>query len=64
VLGLGCEKVTVFEVIEVPLVQPVNVTIAGAAAAPSQLEAVAVPVPGHEWHELQSWVPDVAEKVL
>jgi len=64
VLGLGCENVTVFEVIEVPLAQPVNVTIAGAAVAPSQLEAVAVPVPGHEWHELQSWLPGVAEKVL
>ena len=50
--------------IEVPLAQPVNVTVAGAKEAPSQLEAVAVPVPGHEWHELQSWVPDVAEKVL
>ncbi len=55
---------TVFEVIEVPLAQPVNVTIAGAAVAPSQLEAVVVPVPGHEWHELQSWLPGVAEKVL
>jgi len=61
--GLGCAKVTVFEVIEVPLVQPVSVTIAGAAVAPSQL-AAAVPVPGHEWHELQSWVPGVAEKLL
>jgi len=60
VLGLGCAKVTVFEVIEVPLVQPVNVTIAGAAEAPSQL-AVGVPVPGQEWHALQSWVPGVAE---
>jgi hypothetical protein len=48
VLGLGCAKVTVFEVIEVPLAQPVNVTVAGAAAAPSQLAAVAVPVPGQE----------------
>jgi hypothetical protein len=64
VLGLGCAKVTVFEVIEVPLAQPVNVTVAGAAAAPSQLAAVARPVPGQEWHVLQSWVPGVAEKVL
>ncbi len=63
-LGLGCAKVTVFEVIEVPLAQPVNVTIAGAPAAPSQLAAVAVPVPGQEWHELQSWVPGAAEKAL
>jgi len=60
--GLGCAKVTVFEVIEVPLAQPVRVTTAGAAVAPSQLAAA--PVPGHEWHELQSWVPGVAEKVL
>jgi len=64
VAGLGCAKVTVFEVIEVPLAQPVSVTNAGAAAAPSQLEAVGAPVPGQEWHELQSWVPGVAEKVL
>jgi len=64
VLWRGCAKVTVFEVIEVPLAQPVNVTVAGAAAAPSQLAAVAVPVPGQEWHALQSWVPGVAEKVL
>ena len=62
--GLGCANVTVFEVIEVPLAQPVRVTIAGAAVAPSQLEAATVPVPGHEWHELQSWVPGVAEKLL
>jgi len=62
--GLGCAKVTVFEVIEVPLAQPVKVTIAGAAVAPSQLPAVAAPVPGHEWHELQSWVPGVAKKLL
>jgi hypothetical protein len=64
VLGRGCAKVTVLEVIEVPLAQPVKVTIAGAAAAPSQLGAVGVPVPGQEWHELQSWVPEAAEKVL
>ena len=64
-LGLGCAKVTVFEVIEVPLAQPVNVTVAGAEEAPSQLEAVvAVPVPGQEWHVLQSCVPGVAEKGL
>ena len=62
--GLGCPKVTVFEVIEVPLDQPVSVTTAGAAVAPSQLAAVAAAVPGHEWHELQSWVPGAAEKLL
>lgn len=55
---------TVLEVIEVPLAQPVKVTTAGAAAAPSQLGAVGVPVPGHVWQLLQSWVPDVAEKVV
>jgi hypothetical protein len=40
------------------------VTIAGAADAPSQLPVVAVPVPGQEWHELQSWLPGAAEKAL
>lgn len=53
-----------FEVIEVPLAQPVNVTVVGAAAAPSQLAATGVPVPGQEWHELQSWDPEAAEKEL
>jgi len=65
VLGRGCAKVTVFEVIEVPLAQPLNVTVAGAAEAPSQLAGVVgVPVPGQEWHVLQSWLPGAAEKVL
>ena len=60
VLGRGCENVTVLEVIEVPLDQPVNVTTAGAAAAPSQLGDAGVPVPGQEWHELLSCDPEAA----
>ena len=55
---------TVFEVIEVPLLQPVNVTIVGTPAAPSQLGAAAEPVPGQEWHELQSCDPEAAVNVL
>jgi len=57
---VGCEKVTVFEVIEVPLGQPVKVTIAGGWAAPSQLGAVAVPVPGQVWQDEQSCDPDAS----
>ena len=64
VLGRGCAKVTVFKVIEVPLLQPANVTTAGAEAAPSQLAAVGVPVPGQEWHDPQSWEPEAAVKAL
>jgi hypothetical protein len=64
VLGLGCAKVTVFEVIEVPLAQPASVTVSGAAAAPSQLAVAGVPVPGQEWHEPQSCDPAAAVKVL
>ena len=56
--GLGCEKVTVLEVIEVPLVQPVSVTIVGTPAAPSQFGAVAEPVPGQVWQDEQSCDPD------
>jgi hypothetical protein len=63
-LGRGCAKVTVLEVIEVPLAQGVKVTIAGAAAAPSQLGAAGVPVPGQVWQEAQSWLPDAAVKLL
>ena len=51
---------TVFEVIEVPLVQPVNVTIAGAPAAPSQFGAVVEPVPGQVWQDEQSCDPDAS----
>ena len=36
----------------------------GIAPAPSQFGLEAVPVPGQEWHELQSWLPAVAENVL
>ena len=49
---------TVFEVIEVPLLQPVNVTVAGTPAAPSQLGAAAEPVPGQAWQDEQSCEPD------
>jgi hypothetical protein len=52
--------VTVFDVIDVPLLQPVNVTIAGAPAAPSQLGDAAEPVPGQVWHPEQSCVPDTS----
>jgi hypothetical protein len=62
--GPGCANVTVFEVIEVPLAQPANVTTAGAAAAPSQFGAAAVPVPGQEWPVPQSWLPAAVEKAL
>ena len=62
--GRGCEKVTVFEVIEAPLLQPVNVTMSGAAEAPSQLGDDDVPVPGQEWHEAQSCDPGAEVKLL
>jgi hypothetical protein len=45
------------------MVKPPTTMNGGApAAAPFQLGAEGVPVPGYEWHEAQSVVPDASVK--
>ena len=39
------------------IAKPPTAMNCGVFVAPSQLGADAVPVPGHEWQALQSWVP-------
>ena len=41
---------------------PPTETDCGEAPAPNQFGLAEVPVPGQEWQELQSWVPEVAVK--
>jgi len=40
------------------MVNPPTEMYCGEAPAPSQFGLADVPVPGQEWQELQSWVPE------